>query len=115
MHDPKRRAAKIASGALLLLALVWQHVQATRLGYEVERSRRQVQSLKGRLAGLRAELEAASAPARLAERARTRLGMFPASPESLRRLPEAPEARADETLLGRIFPKRRSPASPANT
>lgn len=76
--------SRILAASLLVLALAWQHIQATRLGYQVERSRREAQLLKGQNASLAMELESRLSPARVSVRAKERLGMFPAPPESLR-------------------------------
>ena len=83
--DP-RRAAKFAGLGALLLFLCWQHVQATRIGYQVESTRRQARALRSRVADLRLHVDETMAPAALAARANTKLGMIPASPNSLRAL-----------------------------
>lgn len=116
MGHPSRRTLKILSGGLLVLALVWQHTQATRLGYQVELSRGQAHILRGRISSLRMELETSLSPGQLALRARSKLGMFPAAPESLRILGQSPAAAPQETLLGRLLPKSwRALASLLNT
>lgn len=97
------RSMKMAAAALLLMALVWQHVEATRMGYEVENSRKKTLSLKGRIAVLQMDLQRSVSPAQLALQARTRLGMFPASPESLRVMEPAAGAVYKETFLARLF------------
>ena len=102
---PSSRTIKIASASLLVLALVWEHIQATRLGYEVEAARRQSQTTKGRIAALQMELETSLSPAQLARRAGSRLSMLPPSPESLRVLPDVPAASPQGTLLGRLLPR----------
>lgn len=81
--DP-RRAARFAGLGALLLFLSWQHVQATRIGYKVESTRREARALRSRVAELRLRVDETLAPAALAARANTKLGMIPASPESLR-------------------------------
>ena len=83
--DP-RRVVKFAGLGALLLFLCWQHVQATRIGYRVEATRREVRALRSRVADLRLKVDAAMAPAALAARANTELGMIPATPGSLRTL-----------------------------
>ncbi len=103
MKIPSQQTLRILSASLVVLALVWQHIQATRLGYQVEGSRRQAQALKARIASLRAELESSLSPAQLALRARSRLGMQPASPEFLRFLDPSPLPSVRETLLGRLL------------
>jgi hypothetical protein len=79
--------------AILLLALaagfmVWQRVQATRLGYAVETARSRVRSLQGQLMSQGMEWEKAVAPAQIAHHARTRLQMQPAAPDVIR-IPES--------------------------
>jgi hypothetical protein len=83
--DP-RRAAKFAGLGALLMFLCWQHVQATRIGYRVEATRREARALRSRVADLRLRVDETMAPAALAARANTKLGMIPAAPDSLRTL-----------------------------
>lgn len=97
--DP-RRAAKFAGLGALLLFLCWQHVQATRIGYQVEASRRRAREVRGRVADLRLRMDETLSPAALASRAGTRLGMVPASPESLRVLGAPAETQG---LLPRLW------------
>lgn len=97
--DP-RRVAKFAGLGALLLFLCWQHVQATRIGYRVESTRREARALRSRVADLRLKLDETMAPAALAARANTKLGMIPASPGALRSL----SGRAAATgLLPRLW------------
>lgn len=88
--DPLRALRFAAVGALVLF-LCWQHVHATRLGYQVESSRRKARELRGRVETLRLEIDSGLSPAALAARAGSRLGMIPVSPDSLRALPERSE------------------------
>ncbi len=83
--DP-RRVAKFAGLGALLLFLCWQHIQATRIGYRVEATRREARALRSRVADLRLKLDETMAPAALAARANIKLGMIPASPQALRSL-----------------------------
>jgi hypothetical protein len=116
MARPSNRTVRIVTASLLVLGLVWQHVQATRLGYELESSRRQADSTRGRIAALRMDLETCLSPAQLALHARTKLGMFPGAPESLRHLSAEPFTGPGETLLGRLFLRsRRAQGSPLST
>ena len=85
--DP-RRAAKFAGLGALLLFLCWQHVQATRIGYRVEAVRREARAIRGRVADLRLRVDETMAPAALAARATSKLGMIPAAPDALRSLPQ---------------------------
>ena len=84
-------AARFAGAGALVLFLCWQHVQATRLGYRVESARRETMSRRGRVEALRVELDQRLSPEQVAARA-ARLGLVPAAPDSLRRLPEESDA-----------------------
>ncbi|MBI5882529.1 MAG: hypothetical protein HZB91_05430 [Elusimicrobia bacterium] len=90
-----RQRARSRMIAVLSLAaaagvLVWQRVQATRFGYEVEAARARVRVLRGHLMSEGMQWEKTIAPAQLAHHARTRLRMQPAGPESIRILDAAP-------------------------
>ena len=98
--DP-RRVAKFAGLGALLLFLCWQHVQATRIGYRVESTRREARALRSRVADLRLKVDETMAPAALAARAGSKLGMIPASPGALRSLAE--ETDATSGLLPRLW------------
>ncbi len=111
--NTSRRTVLIFSASALVLSLVWQHIHATRLGYDVERTRRQAQGLRARIGGLRMELETEVSPARLAAQARSRLGMYPAPPDALRALGVASDARASETFLGRLISRSWRTVRPA--
>lgn len=95
--------AKVAAASVLVLALVWQHIQATRLGYEVEKARREAHRLRGRIGALQMSLQTSQSPAQLAANARARLGMFPAPPDSLRFLDAPAPAEAPRTFLARLL------------
>lgn len=82
-------AARFAGAGALVLFLCWQHVQATRLGYQVEAARKEAVERRGRVAALRVEFDQRLSPEQVAARA-SRLGMVPASPDALRRLSESP-------------------------
>lgn len=84
-------AARFAGVGVLVLFLCWQHVQATRLGYQVEAARRETMGRRGRVAALRVELDQRLSPEQVAASA-SRLGLVPAAPDALRRLPEAGDA-----------------------
>src|SRR5579871_6826701 len=86
-------AIRFAGAGALVLFLCWQHVQATRLGYRVEAARREAAERRGRVESMRFELERRLSPEEVASRA-SRLGMVPAAPDALRRLPERSAARA---------------------
>lgn len=83
--DP-RRAARFAGLGALLMFLCWQHVQATRIGYRVESTRKEARALRSRVADLRLAVDENLAPAALAARASSKLGMVPATPGALRTL-----------------------------
>lgn len=105
MAENSRRAYKIFSITLVVLALVWQHIQATRLGYKVEHLRRQSRIVKSRLACLQVELETSLSPAELARQAKNSLGMIPAAPQSLRILNTPAESAGRRPILSRLLPK----------
>lgn len=107
------RTIKIAGASLLLLALVWQRIEATRLGYRVESERREAQVLRSRIGAVQMQLETSVSPAQLAAQARARLGMFPAPPESLRILAGDSDASGG-SFLTRWFRTRRDPWRAAN-
>ncbi|MDE2039191.1 MAG: hypothetical protein KGO96_06355 [Elusimicrobia bacterium] len=92
MASPSRRTFRVVLLSLGVLALAWQHIEATRLGYQVEAARHRVQALSDRLDAVQMTLQTSLSPAQLALRARTRLGMRPASPDVIRVLgrPAAP-------------------------
>jgi hypothetical protein len=86
-------AARFAGVGVLILFLCWQHVQAVRLGYQVESARKEAMERRGRVAALRVALDEGLSPEQIAARA-ARLGLVPASPDALRRLPERAEPAA---------------------
>lgn len=98
--DP-RRVVKFAGLGALLLFLCWQHVQATRIGYRVESTRLEARALRSRVANLRLKVDETLAPAALAARAGSKLGMVPASPSALRSLSE--DAGAAGGILPRLW------------
>jgi hypothetical protein len=99
--------ARFAGAASLVLFLCWQHVQATRLGYQVETARKQTLELRGRVAGLRVELDQRLSPEQVSARA-ARLGLIPAAPDALRRLPET-SGPAPLSALSRLWSLARAP------
>ncbi len=96
--DP-RRVVRFAGLGALFLFLCWQHVQATRIGYRVESTRREARALRSRVADLRLRVDETLAPAALAARAGSKLGMVPAAPSALRSLSE------DADAAGGILPR----------
>lgn len=67
----------------LSLLFLWEQVQATRLGYQVSGARAELHRTRDRIAYLRSEFEALSAPESVAEAAARRLGMAAPLPESI--------------------------------
>jgi hypothetical protein len=100
-------AARFAGAGALVLFLCWQHVQATRLGYQVESARRETMGRRGRVAALRVELEQRLSPEQVAARA-ARLGLVPAAPDALRRLSEPSDA-APLGALSRLWTRGLAP------
>jgi len=102
-----RRALRLAAAGLFLMALVWQHVQATRLGYRVERSRQRIVALRCAQGALRSELEALLAPVSLSAQARGRLGMTLAEPQFFRSLDGPAAAASRSGFLQRLISRTR--------
>ena len=100
-------AAKFAGAGALVLFLCWQHVQATRLGYQVEAARKQARELGSRVESLRMRLDARLSPEAVAARAQ-RLGMVPADPDALRRLPDL-DAGSGRGPLERLLTRSLAP------
>jgi hypothetical protein len=99
-------ATRFAGAGALVLFLCWQHVQATRLGYQVETARKNARQISGRVTAMRVELEVHLSPSEVAARA-SRLGLVPVAPDALRRLPQS---RPDsDGLLGRWWARRLGP------
>lgn len=103
MANPSQRTFRIVLASLAVLALAWQQIEATRLGYQVETARRRVHTIQGRLGTLQMDLQTSLSPAQLAYQARTRLGMQPASPESLRLLGGSSLAPSADSFLSRLL------------
>ena len=102
----RRRVFLIAAGAFFLMAMVWQHVQATRLGYQVEKARQKILAMRCANGALRMQLESQLSPVNLSLQARGRLGMSLASPGDLRSL-DGPAAAARTGLLQRLISRAR--------
>ncbi len=100
-------AARIAGAGALGLFLCWQHVQATRLGYRVETARKEARDLGSRVAVLRLRLDQRLSPEAVAVRAQ-RLGMVPADPDDLRRLPGL-DAASGRVRLERLLTRSLAP------
>lgn len=97
-------AARFAGAGALVLFLCWQHVQAVRLGYRVEAARKEAATRHGRVAALRMDLEARLSPEQVSARA-GKLGLVPAGPDALRRLPEG-ASRPAGSALARLWSRR---------
>jgi hypothetical protein len=101
------RALRLAAGGLFLMAMAWQHVQATRLGYDVERSRQRILALRCANGTLRMQLESTLSPANLSSQARSRMGMSLVEPEALRPL-DAPALGAPPSgIVQRLISRTR--------
>jgi hypothetical protein len=100
-------AARFAGAGALVLFLCWQHVQATRLGYQVESARKDAVERRGRVAALRSEFDSRLSPEQVAARA-AKLGLIPAAPDALRRLPERGPA-APAGALARLWSRGLAP------
>jgi NAD(P)-dependent dehydrogenase (short-subunit alcohol dehydrogenase family) len=94
-------AARFAGAGALVLFLCWQHVQATRLGYQVESARRETLERRGRVEAMRVDLDERLSPEQVAARA-ARLGFVPAAPDALRRL-SGPGGAAPLDVLSRLW------------
>lgn len=80
----KRGGVLLCTGLVLGAAvLLWQRIQATRLGYEVGRRELELRKQKGRIAYLQLEASRLLSPERLAALARERLKMAPPAPEQV--------------------------------
>lgn len=101
-------AARFAGAGALVLFLCWQHVQATRLGYQVEAARRAALDRRGRVEALRVELDERLSPEVVAARAAA-LGMIPAAPGAFRRLPETTGGAAPLGALTRLLSRGLAP------
>jgi hypothetical protein len=114
MANPSKRTFRVVIASLAVLVLAWEQIEATRLGYRVEASRRTVHALQGRIGAVERQLQSDLSPAQLAVEARTRLGMQPASPECLRLLDGRPKASTSDSFLARLLARtRRSLAASA--
>lgn len=107
MANPSKKTLRVVLVSLAVLALAWEQIEATRLGYRVEASRRTVHALQGRIGAVERQLQSGMSPAQLAYEARTRLGMQPASPDCLRLLDGSPKPSTSDSFLGRLFARTR--------
>jgi hypothetical protein len=103
-------AVRFAGAGALVLFLCWEHVQATRLGYRVESARREAAERRGRVESMRLELERRLSPSEVAARA-SRLGMIPAAPDALRRLPLGSTAGSSLGTLQRLLSRLPAPGA----
>jgi hypothetical protein len=97
-------AARFGVGGLLVLFLCWQHVSATRLGYRVAQSRKELTRVRGRVESLRLEIDQNLSPGALASQAGKR-GLVPADPDALRVLSVRPDPIGWLTRLLAFAPK----------
>ncbi|MFH1618658.1 MAG: hypothetical protein ABIG11_02015 [bacterium] len=75
----------IALCALFLL-FAWENIQATRLGYSVEKARMELQAVRNRNVYLQHRLLSAISPGRVALAARKNLGMVAPEPDQIVKL-----------------------------
>ena len=79
----RKTVLTIAAVASPLFLFLWEQVQATRLGYEVNLTQTELRHARERVAYLRLELDRLDAPESVASAARRRLGMAAPTPESI--------------------------------
>lgn len=91
------RTLRILVGGIIVSVLVWEHVQATKIGYQVERARADIRRRRSQLTSELVELESRLTPAQLAAAAKGRLGMVPPAPESIRILQTTTEEIPDRS------------------
>ena len=102
MEPPKGFAKWVFLGLSLVLVLIWEQVQSTRLGYKVEQSRGAVQQQENLNAYLRLELQRWKSPARLMDQAKRRLKMDVPAPSAVVVLSDPPQVR-ESGFLARLF------------
>jgi hypothetical protein len=101
------RVYRLVAIGVFLMAMVWQHVEATRLGYRAESTRRTILAMRCANGALRMQLDTILSPANLSAQARGRLGMTLAAPQYLRNL-DGPTATASRTgILQRLLARTR--------
>lgn len=103
MANPSQRTFRIVLASLGVLALAWQQIEATRLGYQVEKSRARLHALQGELGSLQMDLQTSLSPAQLAYQARAKYGMQPASPEFVRLLGAPALPASSDSFLSRLL------------
>ncbi|MBI4051574.1 MAG: hypothetical protein HY400_03620 [Elusimicrobia bacterium] len=94
-----RFAVGVLVASLLVFLFVWQHVQATRLGYEVQDVRKNIQWQKSKNAYTRLQLQRLVSPARIAQEASRRLGMSAPGPTQIVLLGTPPSRSEEGSLL----------------
>lgn len=100
--QPKVFSKWVFLGLTVVLTLIWQQIQSTRLGYRVEQARAAAQAQENLNAYLRMELSQAKSPARLMEQARRRLKMDRPAPSAIIVL-TADKQPAPTGFLARLF------------
>ena len=83
--------------------MVWQHVQATRLGYQLDKARQHLLALRCANGTLQSEIDTILSPANLSVQARGRMGMSLAGLDSLRMLTKSPLDKPHSGLLQRLL------------
>lgn len=95
---------KVGLVALVGMALIWQHVQATLLGYKIEKLREEMRTQKALNAYLKADLAGRLSPSQFLAEAERRLQMKEPEPGSIIYLegPAAKPVLSDGSLWSRI-------------
>ena len=108
-HDfrPARRACQVAAALLFVSAMAWQHVQATHLGYQLDKARQRLLVLRCAQGTLQSEIESILSPANLSAQARGRMGMSLADLDSLRVLAKSPLDKSSSGILRRLLTRAR--------
>jgi len=88
-----------------LLLCVWESVQATKLGYQVEDAKRQIKSLRTSNDYLRQRISEAVSPSELVATAEKKLGMIYPEPEHIILLEQYTSADNGTFLLTAAFGK----------
>ncbi len=98
---------KVAAALLFVTAMVWQHIQAIRLGYQLDKSRQHLLTLRCSYGMLQGDIETLLSPANLSLQARSRLGMSLGSLDSLRVLAKDPAENPCSGIFQRLLSRAR--------
>lgn len=80
----------------------WENVQAVKLGYNIEKLRRDIKDLESSNTYLKKEIQASLSPEKLEERAKE-IGMVYPEPEAVVLLDDARQAGPEKTWLAKVF------------